>query len=89
MEADYKFDADRNQDFRKPLKLYLLLITYILTIMAVKDEARVRKIGHLKVAVGFLILAVMGPLMWLTLSLRVLYPRNYRLCVDCSIKQNY
>jgi uncharacterized membrane protein len=42
--------------------------------MAVKDKARVRKIGHLKVAVGFLILAVFGPLMWLATSLRVEHP---------------
>lgn len=42
--------------------------------MALKDKAQVRKIGHLKVAVGFLILAVIGPLMWLTLSLRMEHP---------------
>jgi uncharacterized membrane protein len=42
--------------------------------MVLKDKARVRKIGHLKVAVGFLILAVIGPLMWLTTSLRMEHP---------------
>jgi hypothetical protein len=42
--------------------------------MAIKDKARDRKNGHLKLAAGFLILAVIGPLMWLTTSLRIEHP---------------
>jgi hypothetical protein len=42
--------------------------------MAIKDKAQVRKIGHLKVAVGFLLIIVIGSLMWYTASLGIDYP---------------
>lgn len=42
--------------------------------MAIKDKARDRKLGYLKLAAGFLILAVIGPLMWLTNSLIYEHP---------------
>jgi hypothetical protein len=42
--------------------------------MAIKDKARERKLGYSKLATGFLILAVIGPLMWLTTSLSIEYP---------------
>jgi hypothetical protein len=40
--------------------------------MVIKDEARVR-IGFVKVAAGFLILAVFGPLIWLATGLEIEY----------------
>lgn len=39
--------------------------------MAIKDKERLRKTGYLKLAAGFLIIAVFGPLLWLTTSLRI------------------
>lgn len=42
--------------------------------MTVDDKARVRKIGHLKVAVGFLLIIVIGSLMWYTASLGIEHP---------------
>lgn len=53
--------------------------------MAIKDKVPNRKIGYLKLAAGFLILAVIGPLMWLTTILRNEHPSEAIFYVEFFI----